>query len=286
MFIRLLAILILIYCSAVDAQEQISYTYVTNIGTSAVANAVVTQPASNKKLPAVVILHHSGGFDAGTTKQYADLLNSNGFITIEPIMFNKPGKFQYSESLAKAMGAVAYLNSLDTVDHSRISVIGTSYGANLSVFAATEWAQQKYTPTVKLHRVVSLYPVCWFYSKIIERDTSSWFFKDRLKEFPETFMDAWADVPTMILAGGQDDYNGKDGLACNTFKNLIPSEKQKNLTSVTVYQDATHGWDQGRTFSFHEPAACKAQGCTNTNQSNKAVTEQAKAELLSFLTKE
>ena len=283
MIVRLIAFLVLMYCAVADAQEQISYTYVTANGTSASADALVSIPSSDKKLPAVVILHHSGGFDAGTTKQYAELLKANGFITIEPIMFKRPGKFQYSDSLAKAMGAVAYLSTKDNVDPLRISIVGTSYGANLGVFAATDWAQQKYTPTVKLHKIVSLYPVCWFYSKIIAKDTDSWFFKERMKEFPSTFMDTWSNVPTKIIAGGQDDYNNKDKTACESFKNAVPSDTQRDLISVTVYNDATHGWDQGRTFSFHEPAACKSQGCTNTNQHNETVTQQAKAELLNFL---
>ncbi len=285
---HLLAILSLAFTTAAVANEEhISYTYTTAKGGIEVLEAVVTLPSNNGKKPAVVILHHSGGWDAGTTKQYADLLAKNGFLAIEPIMFRRPSKTTYAESLAKAMGAIDYLSKRSDVDTANISVIGTSYGANLSVFMATQWANKKYlTEQIKIQKVAALYPVCWFYPKLIKRDTNSWFFKARLQDFPEDFMDNWANIPMKLFAAGQDDYNEKDAAACATFKEAITSDAQNKLTSVVVYPDATHGWDQGRTFSFNEPAACKSKGCTNTNTSNPSITEQAKKDLLEFLLKD
>ncbi len=266
------------------AQEHISYTYQTLSGASESLDAVITKSPVDGKKPAVVILHHSGGWDVGTNKQYAELLSQNGFIAIEPILFRRQTKTTYGESLAKAMGAINYLNTRADVDMSNISVIGVSYGANLSVFMATQWAQTKFLPEqIKIRKVAALYPVCWFYSKLIQRDTDSWFFKERLQNFPADMMDNWANIPMKLFAAGQDDYNDKDASVCHAFKEALPSETQKALTSVVVYNDATHGWDQGRNFSFHEPAACKSKGCTNTNAFNPSVTAQAKNELLVFL---
>lgn len=285
--LRLAVTITLVMASALaHAQERISYTYKSLNGTSENLDAAISKAPSDGKKPAVVILHHSGGWDAGTNKQYVELLTQNGFIAIEPILFRRPTKTTYGESLAKALGAVQYLSTRSDVDANNISIIGTSYGANLSVFAATQWAQSKYLPEqVKIRKVAALYPVCWFYPKLIKRDTNSWFFKERLQDFPEDFMDMWANIPMKLFAAGQDDYSSKDATVCPTFKDTLPSEAQKALTSVVVYPDATHGWDQGRTFSFNEPAACKGQGCTNTNAFNPAITAQAKKELLEFLTK-
>lgn len=286
--LRLAVTITLVMASVLaHAQERISYTYKSLNGTSENLDAAISKAPSDGKKPAVVILHHSGGWDAGTNKQYVELLTQNGFIAIEPILFRRPTKTTYGESLAKALGAVQYLSTRSDVDANNISVIGTSYGANLSVFAATQWAQSKYLPEqVKIRKVAALYPVCWFYPKLIKRDTNSWFFKERLQDFPEDFMDTWANIPMKLFAAGQDDYSSKDATVCPTFKDTLPSEAQKALTSVVVYPDATHGWDQGRTFSFNEPAACKGQGCTNTNAFNPAITVQAKKELLEFLTRD
>lgn len=278
---------LLIAVTATNAQERISYTYKTLNGASENLDAVISKAPSEGKKPAVVILHHSGGWDAGTNKQYVDLLTQNGFITVEPIMFHRPTKTTYGDSLAKAMGAVNYLSTRPDVDMGKVSVIGTSYGANLSVFMATQWASEKFLAApIKISKVASLYPVCWFYPKLIKRDTNSWFFKERLQDFPEGFMDHWTNIPMKLFAAGQDDYSGKDATVCTSFKETLPSEAQKAVTSVVVYPDATHGWDQGRTFSFHEPAACQSKGCTNTNASNPSVTAQAKKELLEFLQKD
>lgn len=286
--LRLAVTITLVMASALaHAQERISYTYKSLNGTSENLDAVVTTTAAAGKKPAVVILHNSAGWEQGMTKQYADMLSENGFVAIEPILFRRPTKTTYGESLAKTLGAVLYLSTRSDVDANNISVIGTSYGANLSVFSATQWAQSKYLPEqVKIRKIAALYPVCWFYPKLIKRDTNSWFFKERLKDFPEDFMDTWANIPMKLFAAGQDDYSSKDATVCPTFKDTLPSEAQKALTSVVVYPDATHGWDQGRTFSFNEPAACKGQGCTNTNAFNPAITAQAKKELLEFLTKD
>jgi uncharacterized protein len=282
-----LTLALLMTFSLTHAQERISYAYKTLSGASESLDAVITKISVDGKRPAVVILHHSGGWEAGTNKQYVELLSQNGFIAIEPILFRKPTKTTYGESLAKAMGAINYLSTRADVDMSNVSVIGTSYGANLSVFMATQWAQKNFLPEqIKIHKVVALYPVCWFYPKLIKHDTNSWFFKERLKDLPIDMMDNWANIPMKLFAAGQDDYSGKDATVCPEFKEALPSEVQKALTSVVVYPDATHGWDQGRTFSFHEPAACKSMGCTNTNAFNPNVTAQAKNELLIFLQKD
>ena len=282
---QLLSIALLLATSVSTAQNQISYVFKTLNGTTESLDAVVSKAPSEDKKPAVVILHHSGGWDAGTNKQYVELLTQNGFITVEPIMFRRPTKTTYGDSLAKAMGAINYLSTQPDVDMGKISVIGTSYGANLSVFMATKWASEKFLAApIKINKVAALYPVCWFYPKLIKRDTNSWFFKERLQDFPEGFMDHWANIPMKLFAAGQDDYSSKDATVCTSFKEALPSEAQKALTSVVVYPDATHGWDQGRTFSFHEPAACQSKGCINTNAFNPSVTAQAKKQLLEFLT--
>jgi len=54
------------------------------------------------------------------------------------------------------------------------------------------------------------------------------------------------------------------------------------MSSVVVYEGATHGWDQNST-SFREPRyGCKGQGCMIEMRSNPKVTQQAMKDLLDF----
>ncbi len=95
-----LTLALLMTFSLTHAQERISYAYKTLSGASESLDAVITKISVDGKRPAVVILHHSGGWEAGTNKQYVELLSQNGFIAIEPILFRKPTKTTYGESLA------------------------------------------------------------------------------------------------------------------------------------------------------------------------------------------
>jgi dienelactone hydrolase len=278
------AITALIVSSLIQAQEAlVDLKFPGNDGAEVTVEATITLPANPgvPKRPAVVILHHAGGWGDGTTKQYASFLASNGFVVLEPRMFNTDGEKQDSyRHLPTIFGSLAYLAKRPDVDDKKIALMGLSFGANLTLYAGTGWAIAKYPlGELRYAALASFYPLCWIGTAVVSRTLGRW----QNKAYPESFMDKWAGIPLAIFAGGLDDYDSRDPKSCTDFVAAIPDEKQRALTQVHLYPSATHGWDHGKTFSFFARTACKGSGCKNTNESNPEVTQTAKSDLLKFL---
>lgn len=254
-----------------------------NDGEQVTVEAAITLPTKSvgQKRPAVVILHHAGGWGAGTTAQYATFLASHGFVALEPRMFNADGEREDTyRHLPTVFGSLAYLAKRPDVDEKKIALMGLSYGAMLSIYAGTSWARAKYPlGELRYAAIASFYPLCWVGKAYVSRTIGRW----KNRAYPESFMDQWAGIPLAIFAGGADSYDSKDPKACTDFVASIPDEKQRSLTQVHLYPAATHGWDHGRTYSFFSRTACKGSGCDNTNESNPEVTQAAKNDLLKFL---
>lgn len=240
--------------------------------------AVLQVPAGSTKAPAVVILHHAGGWGHGTTAQYANFLAGQGFVTLEPRLFNV-GPDPRRRYLPEVFAALKSLSEHPAVDRNRISVMGLSYGANQSILSATAWAQKQFgIDGLRFRSHIAIYPTCWAFTAAIGRTLPSRFRIDR----PEDFADSWGGSPLLVLTGTVDDYDGRDRDACHEFIRAIPDERQRSISRVIQYEGATHGWDQ-QTRSFYEPGACKGKGCTNHNVSNPGVTAQGMQDLLRFL---
>lgn len=272
-----------VFSLAQAQQSVVDVSFAGNDGEQITIRATLTLPekAAAQKRPAIVILHHAGGWRAGTTAQYASYLASQGFVTLEPRMFDGDGEREDSyRHMPTVFGSLAYLAKRPDVDDKKIALMGLSYGAVLSLFAGTSWARTKYPlGELRYAAIAPFYPLCWLGKAYISRTIGKW----KNKAYPEPFMDQWAGIPLAIFAAGADDYESKDPKACTDFVASIPDEKQRSLTQVHLYPAATHGWDHGRTYSFFARTACKGSGCNNTNVSNPEVTQTAKADLLKFL---
>ena len=261
----------------------VNVSFPDNNGAPKTIEAVLTLPTKGTpaRMPAIVILHHSGGWGAGTTAQYASFLSSHGFVTLEPRMFNVDGDRQDTYAHMPAVfGSLTYLANRPEVDARRIGLMGLSYGAVLALYAGTEWAHGKYQPSIARYAAIApFYPLCWVGKAYVTRSIGKW----KNRAYPESLFDRWVGIPIRIFAAGADDYDSRDPKSCEDFVASIPDEKQRSITSVQVYPTATHGWDQGKTFSFFAATGCKGTGCNNTNQSNPEITEKAKVDLLNFL---
>lgn len=272
---------VLMALSAQAAEEMVSVPFVNWNGKPEQLEMRISKPAANTasdKKAAVVVLHHGGGWDAQTTKQYATLLNANGYITAETVMFRsrmQPSHFQ----VPKVFATLKHLASMSDVDSSRIAVMGLSAGAFQSIYAVSDWATQKYGGGHKFASAVAFYPACWIIKKLYQNDLGR--FKN--SNYPDDFLNKFTGAPLTILAGGKDDYDNKKPTMCAEAVELMPDAKQRSMTKVHVFENATHGWDHGQTYSFHEPLACEGRGCTNTNKSDPATTEAGKSMLLNIL---
>jgi len=277
---------VLAVSSVVQARQSVvDMNFAGNEGERIMKEATLTLPETQvgKKRPAIVILHHGGGWGAGTTTQYASFLASHGFVTLEPRMFNSAGDSGDTyRHMPTVFGSLTYLAKRPEVDDKRIALMGLSYGAVLSLYAGTTWARTKYpTGDLRYAAIASFYPPCWIGKAYISRTMTIGVWKNRA--YPESLMDQWGAIPLGIFAGGADDYNSKDPQACTDFVASIPDEKQRSLTQVYLYPAATHGWDHGRTYTRFSRSACKGTGCDNTNESNPEITQKGKSDLLKFL---
>lgn len=263
--------------------EVVEFGHAGNDGVETRTQATLTLPETpaTQKHPAIVILHHAGGWRAGTTAQYASFFAAQGFVTLEPRLFDGDGEREDTyRHLPAVFASLAYLAARPDVDQRKIALMGLSYGAMLSLYAGTGWATAKYASGgQRFAAIAAFYPLCWAARAYVSRTIGKW----KNKAYPESLMDRWAGIPLAIFAGGLDDYESRDANACTEFVAAIPDEAQKSVTNVRVYPDATHGWDHGRTYSFFARTACKGTGCENTNVSNPEVAQKAKGELLEFL---
>ena len=269
-----------------QAQEvvQIAYTGM-NAGTDQF-EAVLRKPEGPGPHKAIVILHHAGGWRSGTTEQYGELLQKNGFVTLEPRMFAYPlasrrEAHEPAQFLAQAFGALQYLAKMPEVNSQKISVMGLSYGANMTIYTASDWAARKFTDgKLKFHSGIAFYPTCFTLETMVKGKRNVMIDDN----FPDDFLSRWSSMPLLILSGGKDDYEDRDPQACQSMVDAMSDEAQRKASRVIVYPKATHGWDHGRTYSFFTRMGCKMQGCQNTNESDEEVTAKAKDDLIRFLT--
>jgi uncharacterized protein len=269
----------LIFMTVSHAQEVVTYEYTNHEGKIQSVEASVRKPTGASNNKAIVILHHAGGWAEGTTSQYAQMFSENGYVTLEPRMFNMRSQMKNSaEHLAQAMGGLAYLAAQPGINREKISVMGLSFGSWIAVYAGTEWASQKFTGgKLKFNKIAPLYAVCWLLERGARRELGAL----QNKFYPTDMYDRWTHVPLKFFVGSEDDYDDKDPKTCQNFIDAVPDVIQRSLSSVNVYK-ATHGWDQ-KTATFFEKGACKGKGCHNTNQSNHEVTAKVKEDLLQFM---
>lgn len=267
-----------------QAATETTVAYTDFDGTQRNVDAVVSEPASGAggaKVPAVVILHSRAGWPPGFTHQYAELFSQHGAVAVELKMFDgtPANPLRY---LSQVYATLNQLAGRQDVDRSRIYVMGMSYGASLSIYAATSWAAERYgKPGLRFAKFASLYPTCFFHEGIVARDSK---IAQRMKGFgfPDDFHDRWQDAPVRIFQGADDRYDDADPKACEKFVQRIPDPTARTRFDVTVWPGATHGWDQPGSKTVFDPLGCRFKGCDASFAFNGEVAQKTKAELLGF----
>lgn len=278
----MLTFLLLAVPGGVAAQQLVSIQYSEMSGQTHQVEASLTLPAENTNRKAVLLLHGAGGFKRETTMQYASLLASSGYVALELKMFEgRPENPQ--KHLAQVFGAINFMANRSDVDRQGISILGQSYGGSLAIYAATNWANQKYNPNrITIRSIVALYPTCFFHQELaLEKERVT----NRMANFgfPKDLYKSWTGTPIKILIGGEDDFENRDPKSCESFAESVADQVQRDRITIQLFPNATHGWDHGRTYSFRDPLACKWTGCENTNKSDPVITELGKKSILKFL---
>lgn len=227
------------------------------------------------RLPAVVILHGSGGID-GRGAFYADALNKAGYATLEVFMFapgarNREG---HESTLTHAYGALNYLAARPDIAPAAIGAMGFSWGGNMALKLASKQVTEAFSAGAGQERfaaLASFYPVCWQHIRAAA-DTSH----PTYGSYAE-----FTGVPLLLLAGGKDDYGLPDD--CRKFVDTV-APATKGSMQFQFYPDATHGWDvpPGRSRSVNDPSAFQGKGGTVRMHSDTDIAAQSRSRVLAF----
>ena len=277
----MLAVLSPVACSEANAQDILRIPTSAPVNGQPFVEGIFTHPVgakTDKPHPAVVLIHAGGGWEVPVTNQYAKALNQAGFATLELRLFRNeteraPTRMGYLQNLYDAL---RFLGPQQNVNPERVSVAGFSFGGILALTSATSWAYERFgrgTGT-RFAAHAPFYPICYGYAAFAKAGKAT-------ADLPSDFLVRWTGAPVRIFAGGKDDYDDRDPKVCDEFVSLVP-EPQRSAISVTVYPDATHGWDQP-SATFFEKLACKGRGCTNRNIANGAQTQRSISDLVEFV---
>ena len=269
------------WVQATAAQEVVQLSYVDKDNAIKNFEAVITQPRGSGKKRAIIILHHKGGWQVNTTKQYADFFAKQNILSAEPRMFATTPEHPFNH-LSQVFATLKYLASREDVDSTQISIMGLSYGASLSLYAATQWASEKFAPNIKIKNILPLYPTCFFHEELIKRNTK---FVNRMNDFgfPEKFHESWSHTPITIFSGGLDDYESRSPQPCQGLIQSISDPAQQGMTKEITFPKSTHGWDIGANYTNLEPLGCKMTKCNVTVTYDPETTDIVKKKLLEII---
>ena len=224
---------------------------------------------NSSKMPAVVIMHSSGGIDS-TGDFYAKSLNNNGIVTIELDLWgarnlaggtDRPASPQ--ETLPDAIAALHYLASRPDIDSSKIGIIGFSWGGVLSMLTATEQYMGMTGSSLRYSAHVAHYPVCWVYNNV-----------------PGFEFEKLTGAPVLIQTGQYDDYDLPD--TCSNMVNNL-AEVDKELTNLKVYKKAYHAWDRLEpTLVIEDPFAHLGQGGIVTLKPHRKLAAKSRQKAVRF----
>jgi dienelactone hydrolase len=205
------------------------------------------------KVPAVIVVHASGGVDA-RNERWSRLLLEAGYATFQLDYFGPRGITAMSRVQPTPVFDVAeslkLLATHPRIDSNRIAVIGFSRGATMALESMNFTPADAGGHTLAAH--VALYPDCM-----------------------RTYVRAGSQAPVLVLAAEGDDIHPP--LFCQLF-----AERARDLGRnfrLAVYEGAAHGWDGDFSGTWFHPAAGRAY----TMVANDRLAQRSYREVLQFL---
>ncbi len=197
----------------------------------------------SQAMPAVLILHGSGGVDS-RGDFYSRALNAVGIATLEIDMWEARGVTGVDNrpalpilSYPDAFASLAFLANYDTIDPNRIGVLGFSWGGVMSLAAAEELYADQFGLGLRFAAHVANYPVCYGANNpaILPLGITPAQAGTQLQDL--------TGVPLMIQVGTEDDYdNGADN--CEALVDQLATSNNDTDVSVAIYPRAFHAWDR------------------------------------------
>ena len=271
----LLAVVGLAACGGNDeptptAVAQVSYQSLDPVKPLTVP-ATLRIPNAAPGMPAVVIVHGSGGIDS-RGPSYAAELNKAGIATLEIDMWTPRGVVglanrprTVAETLPDAYGAFKYLASQPGIDAKRIGIMGFSWGGVVSMLTATRPYTEQYLGSgAKFAAHAPNYPVCWVYNRV-----------------PGYEFNSFTGAPVFIQGGELDTYDLPD--TCPTLVQSV-QVAAPGLVSVKMYAGATHAFDRVTEpdTTVTDPFSHLGRGGDVDFKANPAVAAQSRAATVAF----
>jgi dienelactone hydrolase len=210
---------------------------------------------SAAKLPAMVIVHGSGGLDQ-RNDNWAAFLRKEGFATFQFDYFGPRGVTSQSRvqpiPTFDAYDALRLLATHPRIDAARIGIIGFSRGGDLVLSAVSTPANLAGPHHFAAH--VALYPACWLHRLNAPEGSGS---------------------PVLILSGTSDEI--APPLAC---EGLVDNGRAagRDATLIT-YEGAHHAWDSGYTGTRYQPSIGRSYSIVADSE----ITERSHKDVLAFL---
>lgn len=230
-------------------------------------------PASTRgALPAVLIVNSSPGFD-GRGAFYAEALNGALIATLEIDMFQGRGiPATPRHNLPHAFETLKYLATHPRVDPARIGIMGFSWGGIIAVLASSEELTRQYGDRLRFAAHLGVYPICWRHRTFLAGSD---------KHFRPTIYRRVTGSPVHILSGSKDDYDNPDD--CPKFLAELPDPVRRDF-SLTVYPDATFGWDSRFSSAQYDAAARNGKGGIVNVVADAEVADQSRGFAVSYFT--
>lgn len=241
-FSLILMLFVMILVSGCATTETINYNVPKNIDLSDIisAKAIVAQPkepiygklflpkSKSEKIPAVVIMHSSGGVFNWREIKMAEELYANGIAAFIPYSFAARGVYGVKQTsgtnisfgmrMADAYAALNLLSSHPKINSDKIAIMGYSSGGVVSLLSCDEKIRKALAnPGLKFAAHVNVYAPALF---VFKNPTPT-------------------QAPMLFLIGELDDI-------CPMGKVLEYAERLKNSGAnvhTIVYPNAYHGFD-------------------------------------------
>ena len=256
--------------------EKLSFDVAGAFERGAAVSGDLRIPASRReRLPAVVILHSTPGFD-GRGAFYAEALNQAGIATVEiDYLQGKGMPATPRHNLPHVYQTLQYLARHPRIDEARIGILGVSWGGILALLTSSDELTREHTGgKLRFAAHLGIYPICWKHSQVLAGTT--W-------QFKRTVYQRVTGRPVHILAGEKDDYDN-DPDSCPKFLAALPPQVRPYF-GLTVYPGATFGWDSPFGSATWDAGAKQGKGGIRTIVANPEIAQRSRAFAVAFFTK-
>lgn len=202
----------------------------------------LVMPADSRdraKIPAVVILHGSGGVDS-RGDLYAEALSRAGIASLAIDMWEARGVSGVQNrprapihTYPDAFAALRYLSDRPEMDGERIGVLGFSWGGVIAAEAAEQLYSAQFGGGQRFAAHVANYPVCY------AANNGRMVYPATPAQAGTQFMNL-TGAPLLIQIGTEDDYDN----GAQHCLDLAAGVNSATPVQVEVYEGAYHAWDR------------------------------------------